>query len=232
MKHGIVVDGFRFRLRPMRVDDASFMLDLRQRDGIREHVNTTSSDIDDQRSWIGRCIEDETDHSFVLVDVRSNERNGSFSIYDGDGRSRRARIGRWLVRPGSKSVPEFALLGYSACFEVLRLDRVFCRIPDDNAAALAFQRRIGSTPKGEAARVELNGRRVALLEFELPAAAWPRVRGVLQPLAEALHGRSTLRASSARERDETQAWRGAGLVVSALQRHKSSGSPVNPPTPS
>ena len=195
MRHTIELAGFRHRLRPLSLDDAEFVLGLRLRDGVRQFVHETSDSVEAQRAFVTAQLASQSDYSFVL-ETLDGERTGSFSVYELNEARTRARMGRWLVQPGSRCVPEFALLGYTACFRVLKLESVYAKIPHNNQAALAFQKRIGSQLVAEAEPAVLNGEDVRLLEYEVSRMRWPHVFATLLPLAFAAYKKRSRPAPS------------------------------------
>ena len=66
MKHTFHLDGYGYRLRPIRLSDAQFIIDTRLEDMDRNRfVHTISSDLSVQELWLRNYFEREDDFYFV-----------------------------------------------------------------------------------------------------------------------------------------------------------------------
>ena len=53
MKHRITVEGFGYRLRPVRLNDAQFIIDVRLEDTARnKFIHAISRDVKAQEDWL------------------------------------------------------------------------------------------------------------------------------------------------------------------------------------
>ncbi|HHQ4746916.1 TPA: hypothetical protein ACSQX0_003792, partial [Vibrio cholerae] len=67
MKKNIVIEGVVYRLRPVVLDDASYIIKLRLEDLSRtKYINPISDDIDIQKMWISEYLKKENDYYFII----------------------------------------------------------------------------------------------------------------------------------------------------------------------
>jgi RimJ/RimL family protein N-acetyltransferase len=138
VRHDLRLDGFRFRLRPVRRDDAQCILDLRGDARLNRHIHATSPVLADQIAWIERYLHRDGDWYFMVEDREDGAAVGTIALYDHDPAAAAAEWGRWLLKPEAQAAIESAWLIYRAAFEVLGLARVYCRTLADNAQVVSF----------------------------------------------------------------------------------------------
>ena len=96
------------RLRPVRLEDAPFIVWLRNLVHAKRRVGDSAEDIDSQERWLHAYFDREGDYYF-LVETLSGVPLGTNAIYD--LQEARGEIGRLVIRPGvSAGVP------YAICF--------------------------------------------------------------------------------------------------------------------
>lgn len=137
MKKNIIIEGVSYRLRPVTLDDASFIIKLRLEDLSRtKYINPISDDRELQEQWISEYQQKENDYYFVVENVFTNRAEGLIGIYDiVDGR---AEWGRWVVSKSSMSAMESVDLVYQVAFNKLGLDELYCRTIVENSAVVTF----------------------------------------------------------------------------------------------
>ena len=148
MKHTFHLDGYGYRLRPIRLSDAQFIIDTRLEDMDRNRfVHTISSDLSVQELWLRNYFEREDDFYFVIENRISGKSEGLISFYDVcDGR---AEWGRWVVRKGSLAAPESVYLLYRIAFEQAGLHELYCQTISDNTSVVSFHNSIGEKIKDD-----------------------------------------------------------------------------------
>ena len=114
--HDLKGSGHRFRLRPLEVEDAAFVVKLRRDPALSRYINPTSPSELDQMAWTEAYFLRDNEYCFVVEDKVSGQREGTISIYNVDVPARQAEMGRWVLRPGSFAAPESVLLAYSLAF--------------------------------------------------------------------------------------------------------------------
>jgi len=147
MKKKIVVSGYSYRLRPVTVEDARFIIDTRLEDAERNRfIHRVSSDVSRQVEWLEANMKREDDYYFVVENLITGEPEGLIGIYDiKDGV---AEWGRWVIRKSSFAAVESVDLVYQAAFEQLGLEELYCRTLCLNTSVVSFHDSIGQKNGG------------------------------------------------------------------------------------
>jgi RimJ/RimL family protein N-acetyltransferase len=142
MKHNITLEGFAYRLRPIKLSDASFIIETRLEDKERNRfIHTISSDISIQEKWLESYFEREGDYYFVIENRLTGEREGLISFYDVE--NDKAEWGRWVIKKNSLAAVESVYLLYKAAFEKVGLKELYCRTLELNEGVVNFHTSIG-----------------------------------------------------------------------------------------
>lgn len=183
MRHELSLQGAAFRLRPVRDEDAGFIVGLRSDPELGRWLNPTSPRVEDQLSWLARYYERPGDYYFVIERLSTGAAEGLIGLYDVEGGE--AEWGRWLLKPGSLAAVESAALVYRCAFELLKLEAVCCRTLAANARVVSFHDSCGIPERRLLpGHVELRGERVDAVEHRLTRAAWPAIDFRLTALAQ------------------------------------------------
>lgn len=174
------MDGRTFRLRPVKPEDAAFILELRGDRQRGRYLNRGAGDLAAQHRWLDQYFEREGDYYFVIERRRDGSPEGTAGIYNLDTTGQTAEWGRWILRPASAAGLESAGLVYRVAFEKLHLDSVYCRTVAENRGVIEIHRRFGMQHVATlASYFELDGRRLDVVETRLTAERW-RGRRVAQ----------------------------------------------------
>jgi RimJ/RimL family protein N-acetyltransferase len=139
MKNNLSIDGFAYQLRPVVLDDAEFIVEMRTRDTERTRfLNPISADIEEQRRWIKAYLKRTDDYYWVIERTYSGEQEGLVGIYNISGDRQTAEWGRWILRRGSLAAPESALLMYRIGFNYLHLSTIYCLTLLGNNKVVSF----------------------------------------------------------------------------------------------
>lgn len=143
MLHNIKVSGFSYRLRPVELRDAQFIIDVRlENEDKSKYVHRISSDVELQKEWLLSYFEKHNDYYFVIENLFTNEPEGLISIYNIEGNI--AEWGRWVLKSGSLSAIESVSLIYKVAFEKLCLQEVYTHTVEDNVSVVAFHETLGA----------------------------------------------------------------------------------------
>lgn len=141
MKHKIEADGYAYRLRPVSLVDASFIVALRLADSERnQFINPIKPDISAQEEWIEHYFTRVGDYYFVVENTLTGKPEGLIAIYDVAGS--RAEWGRWVLQSGSLAALESVTLLFQIGFEQLGLSELYCRTVIDNKSVVGFHDRL------------------------------------------------------------------------------------------
>lgn len=177
MRHSLEVDGSAFRLRPVGLDDAAFIAELRSDPERARYLHKGAPDPAAQQRWLLEYFKTPGDCYFVIENRASRTREGTAGIYHINAARRDAEWGRWILRRGSLAALESACLVYRTGFELLGLDSIYCRTIAENAAALAFHDSFGVERMRRLPRYfECGGRHLDAIEGCLTRARWLALR--------------------------------------------------------
>jgi RimJ/RimL family protein N-acetyltransferase len=181
MQHNIEAEGFGVRLRPVRLDDAAFIVWLRNLDHARGRVGDSAVTEANQQAWLQTYFERPGDYYFI-IETMGRIPVGAYGIYDVRGTG--AESGRWVIRPEVPAAIPSAMLAFDTAFNTLRFSELRVRTVSSNKNVLSLNRKFGfrQTLVEPAAQI-IGGESVDMVHFLLPAADWPRVRERLLPLA-------------------------------------------------
>ncbi len=147
MMHDIVVEGDAFRLRPVKLEDAQFIVDLRNDPRLSRFINRGAGDVVQQRAWLEGYFQRGGDYYFVVERRKDRTAEGLISIYDLENSV--AEWGRWVLKPNSLAAPESAYLIYRAAFDQLQVSELYCRTLSENKAVVSFHDRCGLVRRRE-----------------------------------------------------------------------------------
>jgi RimJ/RimL family protein N-acetyltransferase len=182
MKHAVKAEGFGVRLRPVRFEDAPFIVWLRNLEHVRGRLGDSAADASTQEAWLEAYFDRAGDYYFIIETVTSGLAVGAYGIYDLAGNS--AESGRWVIRPDVPAAIPCAVLAFDVAFSVLRLTEVRVNTVSTNRSVLSLNRKFGFRQIGISTAAQLiGGKPVDLVHFVLDAKDWPKVREGVLPLA-------------------------------------------------
>ena len=180
MKHSYTADGYCYRLRPVKLEDAQFIIKVRLEDKERtRYIHPIPDDVSLEEQWINRYFQREGDYFFVIENRLDKKPEGLIAIYD--ERDGKAEWGRWVISPGSMSTAESVYLLYKIAFEKIGLQELYCRTIADNKAVVAFHSSSGlETRKVLKDAVEMDGKAYDAVEQYLTKDSfYSKVAGIL-----------------------------------------------------
>ena len=184
MRHDITMEGDYYRLRPVNIRDAAFIVMLRTSSQRNRFVHPISPDISEQEAWLERYFAREGDYYFVVEQKETGRPEGTISIYDLEMADRVAEWGRWALLPGSKGVVESALLIYRTAFDVLGLNELYCRTVIENAQVVLFHKNVGLVTRAKLPKhYNFSGIYNDAVEQVMTREMWERNKKVLKSRA-------------------------------------------------
>lgn len=186
MRHSHQLDGWAYRLRPVALEDAELIIELRGGEGQRARfLHPISPDPALQREWIGRYLERPNDYYWVIERLDGKRSEGLIGIYGLKPDAQTAEWGRWILRPDSLAAAESALLIYRAAFEILKLDSIYCLTIADNLPVVSFHDSCG-LPRVELLKqhLELGGQKYDAVKHLCTKESFATVRQRLEPQAQ------------------------------------------------
>ena len=181
MEHTLKAEGFGVRLRPVRMEDAAFIVWLRNLEHARGRVGDSATDTTAQEAWLKAYFKRDGDYYFI-VETTGGVAVGAYGIYDVDAES--AESGRWVIQPEIPAAIPSAVLAFDLAFGGLRLKEVHVTTVSTNQPVLSLNRRFGFSEAGvNRGGAVIGGKPVDLVRFLLKAEEWPKPREKLLPLA-------------------------------------------------
>jgi len=167
----------RYRLRPVTLEDAFFIVALRTDPVLNRFIHEISPRIEDQVAWLERYFLRPGDYYFIVEDADSAEPQGTVGLYDVASDSSCAEWGRWILKRDSWAAVESAWLIYETGFSKLQLASLRSRTLADNRTVLSFHDRFGAC---RVAVLEqhfiIRGEPKSAIEHRITAAEWPMLR--------------------------------------------------------
>ena len=175
MRHEMRIEGENFRLRPVTIEDAAFIIELRTNPERSRLIHPISPSVSDQECWLEQYFERSGDYYFIIEHNNTARPEGTIGIYDLDTTRMCAEWGRWIVRPGSIAAIESAVLIYKVAFTLLDLEMVYCRTPAENARVVLFHKIFGLTSAVKLpAHFKLNGIAYDAIEQRMTREVWQK----------------------------------------------------------
>src|SRR4051812_25589430 len=182
MRHTIQSEAFGVRLRPVQLEDAEFIVWLRNLEHAKGRVGDSAADANAQQEWL-RSYFDRTGDYYFIIETLNRKPVGAYGIYDISGAS--AESGRWVIRPDVPAAIPSALVAFDIAFGTLRLEELRVKTVSTNQNVLSLNRKLGF----HQIRIEkdsqmIGGKSVDQVHYLLKAADWPPYRAKLEALAK------------------------------------------------
>ena len=186
MQHTLHAEGFGVRLRPVRMEDAAFIVWLRNLDHVKGRLGDSASDTATQETWLRAYFERQGDYYFI-IETLGGMAVGAYGIYDVAGAS--GESGRWVIRPDVPAAIPSAIQAFEIAFGKLGLRELRVKTVSTNRSVLSLNRKFGfRQTRVEPASQTIGGQTVDQVHFLLEAKDWPQIREGLLPLARLAEG--------------------------------------------
>ncbi len=177
MSHSIVVERFGIRLRPVSMDDASFIHELRSSPELSKYIGEIDPRISVHRLWLMQYLLSENDYYFC-IELLSGKRIGTISVYNIEGG--RGNWGRWIISPSVPAAAASVWLILHVAFDILELSEVYSNTVIDNASVISFHDscgfvRTGIEPKG----LTIRGVAYDMVIHAVTRDSWPSIQSRL-----------------------------------------------------
>jgi RimJ/RimL family protein N-acetyltransferase len=147
MKHNIHVEGYAFALRPVALQDAEFIVEVRTPERAR-FMHPITRTIEAQQEYLKGYFQRLDDYYFVVERRHDRMKEGLVSLYEFDHLRHSAQWGRLILRPESFAAPEMALLSFRLAFDIFSLSEVWCVALSDNFRMISFAEKCGFEREG------------------------------------------------------------------------------------
>ncbi len=181
MQHSLQAEDFGIRVRPVRMEDAPFIVWLRNLDYVKGRVGDSAADTTSQETWLKAYFQREGDYYFI-AETAGGIPFGTHSVYNVKGDT--AEKGRHVMRPEVLAGVPAGMLVTDLAFGKLGLRALRSSCVSTNRPVRSLHLKTGFKQVGiiHAAQM-IDGKSVDLLEFLITAEDWAKVRYSLLPLA-------------------------------------------------
>ena len=181
MRHDLYAEGFGVRLRPVILEDAAFIVWLRNLDHAKGNVGDSAVTEKAQRDWLKNYFQRPGDYYFI-IETAAGRSVGAYGIYDQTGDS--AESGRWVIRSDVPAAIPSAIHAFDLAFNSLKLRELRTKTVSTNQRVLSLNVKFGFRQTHvETNSQVIGGRMVDQIHFVLGASTWPGLRPKLVPLA-------------------------------------------------
>jgi RimJ/RimL family protein N-acetyltransferase len=181
MDHSIIAEGFGVRLRPVRMDDAAFIVWLRNLDHVKGRLGDSAADVPGQEAWLASYFKRDGDYYFI-VETLAAIPVGTYGIYDVQGTT--AESGRWIIRLGVPAAAASGVLLFDVAFGKLGLSELRGTTVATNHPVLSLNRKFGFRQvRIESGGRIIGGKAVDMVHFNMTAEGWSKARDNVIPLA-------------------------------------------------
>jgi len=181
MNHDLNAEGYGLRLRPVRLEDAGFIVWLRHLDYVKGKLSDSPADVRGEQAWLEEYFDRAGDYYFIIQTIGGIP-VGTLGLYNLAGTV--AESGRWVIRPRVMAAVPSALLACVVAFEMLGLSHVYSRVVATNQAVLSLDQRLGfHMTRIEPAALVIGGKPVDLVHLVYLSPDWPANRQRLLPAA-------------------------------------------------
>ena len=180
MLHSITLENLGVRLRPVRLNDAPFIVWLRNLEHAKGRVGDSAQDIASQEKWLQTYFNRDGDYYFI-VETSGGTPLGTYGLYKINGDLWES--GRWIIRPGVPAAIPCIVLGFQVAFDCLGISKLKAYTVSTNHRVLTLNGKLGFKATGCMLTRRIEGRPVQLVEFELQLSDWLKIRDPILPLA-------------------------------------------------
>lgn len=182
MNHNITSENYGIRFRPVKFEDAEFIVNLRNSPRAIGKIGDSAITIEQQCMWIEKYLERDNDYYFMVESI-SGKPLGTYSIYDFNSEMTSAEVGRWVMIPGVPAAIPCACLGLDIAFYRMNLKEVRGATVESNLKVVSFHRELGFSVVGisQGDRV-INSKPVNMVLIKLRSEKWEENRKNILPL--------------------------------------------------
>ncbi|GGF98766.1 GNAT family N-acetyltransferase [Paenibacillus abyssi] len=178
MNHHIVVERFGIRLRPIKMDDADFIYQIRRSPELSKYIGELDSRFSVHQSWLEQYFQRDGDYYFC-IELLTGKPVGTIAIYDIANDA--GNWGRWVVSPSVPAAPASVWLIFHVAFDLLGLSSVYSNTVIDNASVVSFHDNCGLARTGiEKGGLTIHGTAYDVVIHTVMKEDWPSIQQRLE----------------------------------------------------
>lgn len=165
-------------LRPVTIDDAEFIVKLRNQGHVKGFIHDTSLDVEKQRQWIREYLKRENEF-YWIINTLDGIPYGTTSLYNYDKMKNQIESGRWVRLPGfNDNIFSSHVQLRDFAFDILKVDSIICDIVSTNKQVLKYHSNILGMRRmeDEATITGVEGGNVRGIVFEETRETWEKNR--------------------------------------------------------
>ena len=166
------------RFRPVTLEDADFIVKLRNLPHVRKMVHATSTSVEDQREWIKEYLQRENDY-YWIIETKDGMPVGTTSLYNYKPETNQIESGRWVKIPNIGEVTSLSdhVLFKDFAFNILHVSRIVCDTAVINKQVIKYHQFLGEKIYERVLDdATIDGKRMELIWFEEVPERWAENR--------------------------------------------------------
>jgi len=191
MKHSIYLEGFAYSLRPVELEDAEFIIEVREPHRSR-FMSDIERSIEAQRKWLENYLQSAQVYYFVVERKMDRRPEGLARLLDFDAIDRSVQWGSLILRPDSLAAAETAVLILNLAFNTLDVNKVWGVPLRANKRMIAYIESLGFEQE-EIISVPVDGKMLDGTRHVLTKDRWKnfekKATGISRGIADKLQSR-------------------------------------------
>jgi RimJ/RimL family protein N-acetyltransferase len=182
MRHSWKAEGFGVRIRPVRLDDAAFIVWLRNLEHTKGKLGDSAAGVADQEAWL-RTYFDREDDIYFITETLGGVPLGTHALSHVTGDHGEA--GRLIIRPDVPAAVPTSLITFDLAFGEMGFKELLGTSVSTNEKVHSYVRKFGfrQTNVEVGARV-IAGQPVDIVHFAMTAAEWTQSHPGVLPIAK------------------------------------------------
>lgn len=140
-----IIEGKTISLRSTIIDDAAFIIDIRNDNEKSKYVHPVDNDIDAEIEWIREQRKREGDYFFTIIRNSDGALLGNVAVCNIDINTRCGELGRWVSYGTAVENLETIIAVHDFAFSVLGLEQLYTKTLSGNKSVVNFWKRFGGT---------------------------------------------------------------------------------------
>ena len=176
MNHNVILEGWNCRLRPVRLDDAEFIVRLRNQDFAKGYIHATDDSIEKQKEWLNDYYGRDRDYYWILENISDGQKVGTYGLYNFVGDM--AMPGRMVVLPTADFLQAaYSILMREFAFETLGIGRLVGCVVPSNKKVIKFAKLMGGEVIRECPPEYMHlEKEIHQIWTEVTAERWPKIK--------------------------------------------------------
>jgi RimJ/RimL family protein N-acetyltransferase len=181
MRHSWKAEGFGVRIRPVTLDDAAFIVWLRNLEHTKGKLGDSAAGVTEQEAWL-RIYFERVDDFYFITETPGGLPVGTHGLYnvaDGSGEA-----GRLIIRPDVPAAVSTSLITFDLAFGEMGLKELRGTSVSTNKKVHSYVHKFGfRQTRVETGTRVIAGQPVDIVHFAMTAEEWVKNRPGVLPIA-------------------------------------------------